>query len=252
MNNKLTILVCLLCLIYACKEDFSLVRIEGERIEINDSISENKEIEAFVTPYRERVDKELDAIIAYAKDNYAKTDGALNSTIGNLMADAIIELGSPIYKSRTGNSIDIAMSNYGGIRAPISKGPITARTGYEIMPFENTLMVLKMKGVQINKLVDYLANSSRAHPISGLSIEIDGNNKVISALVNGESIDDQKSYHLATIDYLYNGGGGMSFLKETESVHILDYKLRNVLIDYFKKYDTIQPMVDNRFIKTER
>lgn len=237
------------CLFLTCKEDYNLTKIEGKRIEINDSLNSNSDIENFIRPYRERVDKELDSVIAYAKDYYQKGDGELNSTIGNLMADAILELGSPIYKTRTGHAIDIAMSNYGGIRADIDKGPITARTGYEIMPFENTLMILQMKGSKLKKLVDYLCQGKRAHPIAGLTLKVNKDYELVEALVNSEQIEDDKIYHLATIDYLYNGGDGMGFLKENEGVHNLNYKLRNVLIDYFKKHDTIQPTVDDRFIK---
>lgn len=251
MINKpiLSLLIC--CIILSCRKDYNLTKIEGQRIEINDSLKGDDNIEAFVKPFREFVDKELDSVIAYAKSNYFKDDGELNSTIGNLMADAIIELGSPIYESRTGNAIDVAMSNSGGIRADIDKGPITARTAYEIMPFENTLMIVKMKGSGIMQLVDYLCKGKRANPISGLSIKVDKEYELLEALVNGKPIEDDRIYHLATIDYLYNGGGGMRFLKQNEGVHNLNYKLRNVIIDYFKKYDTIQPVVDDRFIKVD-
>ena len=54
---------------------------------------------------------------------------------------------------------------------------------------------------------------------------------------------------MATNDYLYNGGDRMTFFQPNEGLHVLDYKIRNVLIDYFKKQDTLNPKRDRRFIQ---
>ena len=62
-------------------------------------------------------------------------------------------------------------------------------------------------------------------------------------------IDFNKSYYVATNDYLISGGDGMDFFKASEEVIILDYKIRNALIDYFMKTDTISPVADDRFIQ---
>jgi 2',3'-cyclic-nucleotide 2'-phosphodiesterase (5'-nucleotidase family) len=227
-----------------------LERIEGKRIEINDSIQGVSKIEAFIEPYREHVNKNLDSVLAYSVDTYSKSDGDLNTAIGNLMADAIIEQSNPIFKSRTGHNIDIVLVNHGGIRAILSKGNTTTRTAYEIMPFENSVVVTELKGLQVKELISYLQKAKRAHPISGLTIELDKNYDLIEAKVNGELIDDHKIYYVATNDYLYGGGDRMDFFRKSDTLHVLDYKIRNVLIDYFTKKDTINPVIDNRFIKT--
>ena len=67
------------------------------------------------------------------------------------------------------------------------------------------------------------------------------------ALINKSTIDFNKTYYVATNDYLYNGGDRMYFLKSKDSVINLDYKIRNLLIDYFKKIDTLRPKIDDRF-----
>lgn len=227
-----------------------LERIEGKRIEINDSIKGISKIEDFIKPFRDHVNKNLDSVISYSVDTYSKTDGDLNTAIGNLMADAIIEQSNPIFKSRTGHNIDIVLINHGGIRAILSKGNITTRTAYEIMPFENSVVVTELKGLQVKELISYLQKAKRAHPISGLTIKLDKNYDLIEAKVNGELIDDNKIYYVATNDYLYGGGDRMDFFQKSDTLHVLDYKIRNVLIDYFTKKDTINPIIDNRFIKT--
>ena len=166
------------------------------------------------------------------------------------MADAVLEESNPIFESRTGETIDMVLLNHGGIRAILSKGNITTRTAYEIMPFENSVVVTKLKGTYVNELIAYLQKAKRAHPIAGLSIKLGDNYELLEAKIDGENIDETKTYNVATNDYLYSGGDSMDFFQKSDTLYILDYKIRNVLIDYFTKKDTINPVIDNRFIKT--
>lgn len=242
------LLYILLC--FNCKQpkDY-LTKIEGKQIPISDSIAINPDIEAYIKPYRIHIEKDLDSVLAYAKDTYTKTDGAFNTAIGNYMADAVFDESNPIFKNRTGKNIDMVILNHGGIRSIISKGPIKTRTAFEIMPFENSIIVVALKGSQIDSLTNYLSKAHKAHPISKLQLTIDKNFDVIEASINGKKIEKDTIYYVATNDYLYNGGDGMTFFKPNEGVFTLDYKIRNALIDNFKKVDTINPVKDKRFIQ---
>ncbi|MEH6536270.1 MAG: 5'-nucleotidase [Psychroserpens sp.] len=249
MNYKHSLLIICLIIFSSCKKDVHLYKIEGQQINISDSLQTNSDIENFIKPYRENVNKNLDSILTYAVATYTKSDGEFNTAIGNMMADAVYEESNPIFKSRSGKDIDFVLLNHGGIRSIISKGNITSRTAYEVMPFDNSIVVVKLKGAQVKELIDYLVRAKRAHPISKLNIvlDIDGNFK--SAGLNGKALDFSKTYNVATNDYLYNGGDHMDFFKPNDSLYVLDYKIRNVLIDYFKKTDTLNPVIDNRFIQ---
>jgi len=249
MNCKYFMLGVLICFFYSCKQEIHLFKIEGERIEINDTLASNQAIEDYIKPYKEHVEKELDSALAYAVDTYSKNDGELNTAIGNFMADAVFELSNPIFKSRTGKNIDMVLLNHGGIRSILSKGNITSRTAYEIMPFDNSVVVAELKGTYVLELVRYLQNARRAHPISKLNIKLGSNFELIEATINNQPIDANKTYYVATNDYLYNGGDKMIFLKKSDSLYVLDYKIRNLLIDYFKKIDTLNPVIDDRFIQ---
>ncbi|MGF1556454.1 5'-nucleotidase [Paucihalobacter sp.] len=247
MTIKNLSIIAVALLFVSCKNDFQLVKIEGKRIEINDNLATNQDIENFVAPYRERINKDLDSVLAYAVDTYSKTDGHLNTAIGNLVADVVLEQSNPIFNSRTGNNIDFVLLNHGGIRSIISKGNVTTRTAFGVMPFENSVIVVALKGQQIEDLIAYLSRAKRAHPISGLQLELDKDFKVISSSVNGKPIEKHKIYYIATNDYLYNGGDGMVFFQPNEGEYVLDYKVRTTLIDYFKKVDTLNPVIDDRF-----
>lgn len=251
MKNKLILLLFAGLIINSCKQDYSTTKIVGKRNSISDSLKSNSEIEAFIKPYREKVNADLDSTLAYAADTYSKSDGELNTAIGNFMADAVFEMSNPVFQKRTKKSIDMVLLNHGGIRSVISKGNITSRTAYEVMPFDNSIYVTPMKGLQIKDMLSFLAEKKRAHPISKLKLTLNKDYTTKNALINDEAIDFEKTYYVATNDYLYNGGSNMNFLKSKDTVYDLNYKIRNLLIDYFKKIDTLQPTIDDRFTITK-
>jgi len=251
MNYKHFILFLSILIVSSCKQEgMHLTKIEGKQISINDSLEIDAEIENIIKPYRSHVNKGLDSVISYAVDTYSKSDGELNTAIGNLFADAIFEQANFVFKKRTGKNIDVVLVNHGGIRAIISQGNITTRTAYEIMPFENSLVVAEMTGKTItDSLIYYLSQAKRAHPISGLNLKLNKDFNVDEATIDGKPIEASKVYHVVTNDYLYNGGDRMTFFQTNDSLHVLNYKVRNALLDYFIKKDTIKPVIDDRFIQ---
>ena len=235
----------------SCKfsSDYTPARIEGKQLQITDSIPADESLSEFIQPYKENIDREMSQVLSYSLFDLTKRDGELNTAIGNMMADAVMELSNPVFKSRTGNSIDIVLLNHGGIRSSISKGPVTTRTAYQVMPFENEVVVAKMNGKYVRQMVHYLIDAGTAHPVSGLKLEIGKDNSIKKVLIKGQPLEDNKDYYVATNDYLLNGGDNMVFFSNASEVTDLDYKIRNLLIDYFKQQDTIAPVRDYRFIR---
>ncbi|MBP1840222.1 5'-nucleotidase C-terminal domain-containing protein [Formosa algae] len=247
--KQLMVCICLMFLVSCKTKTLNLTKIEGKEIPISAELPPDQDIANFIKPYHDHVINTLDSTLAYAPETYSKDNGTFNTAIGNLMADVIYEQANPIFKSRTGHDIDFVLLNKGGIRAPISKGNITLRTAYEIMPFENSVVVAAIKGKNVNAAMTYLSQSKSAHPVSKLKLAINSDFDVVEALVKGKAIDENKTYYVATNDYLYNGGDHMTFFKPNDSVYDLNYKLRNAFIDYFTKVDTINPVIDDRFIQ---
>lgn len=226
-----------------------LVKIEGKQITIDANYAEPDSINDYIKPYRNRINEVLDSTLAYASHKISKEDGLYNTSAGNLMADIILTQANPIFKSRTGKDIDFVLLNHGGIRSIISKGLVTARTAYEVMPFENTIVVVELNGKSIIDLVQYLINSKRAHPISGAQVILNKDNTLKALNIQGKPFNESKTYFVATSNYLVNGGDSMGFFKDGINVSETDYKIRNAIIDYFKKMDTLAPKVDNRYYK---
>lgn len=238
---------------YSCKNEpaYAPERIKSHLIPITPNTDQNQEITDLIKPYKEAIQAEMDSVLAYAPFSHTKKDSKLNTAVGNMMADAVFEMATPIFEKRAGYPFNAVLLNYGGIRSALNQGNITTRTAYELMPFENEVVVVELSGRQIKDLFDYLKNGT-AHPISGMEIVLTKDGEIKKARIQGQEIIDNETYFIATNDYLKNGGDGMYFFAKPISVLGLDYKIRNVLIDYFKKYDTISPVQDSRFTRENK
>ena len=253
-NTKLlyTIFVTTLTLwsLTSCKtKSYTNYLVEGKKIEINKNYPTNESIETFIAPYRSHIDKDLDSVISYCPETLDKNKGEWQTNIGNFMTDACMELANPVFNKQQGKSIDIVLLNFGGIRSIIPKGNITKRNAFEVMPFENSLIVIALKGEQIKALAQHIVTEKKAHPLNGLKIILNKDNVITSILFKDQPIDNNKIYYVGTSDYLANGGDNMSFFLKNEGTYDLNYKIRNVLIDYFYKHKTIEASNSQRIIK---
>lgn len=248
-TSKFLLLFFLLYTFWSCTDKLEVQKISGENIKIDQSLNEDDAINAFIEPYKSSIEKEMNTPLSYTPKAMFKNDTPYNTAIGNMMADAVFELANPVFFNRYQDSIDAVLLNHGGIRAGISKGTITTQTAYNIMPFENMVVVAKLKGSQVNALCQYLARAKRANPISNLQVSVDKDWNLKACSIGGKDIEISESYYIATSDYLVNVGDNMSFFKQADTIYSIDYKLRNLFIDYFKTKDTIKAQADDRFNK---
>lgn len=234
----------------SCKTDpNTLTRIQAKKIEIDTSLTAIDSIESYVQPYRNRINEVLDSTLAYAPKTLTKEDGKYNTSAGNLMADIVLQAANPIFKSRTNKEIDFVLLNHGGIRSIISKGNVTARNAYEVMPFENSIVVVELSGQSVVELVNFVKNSGRAHPIAGMQLVLRQDNEVASIKIQGKPLHEEQIYYVATNNYLVTGGDDMVFFKDAKNPINTDYLIRNAMIDYFMKVDTVKAVIDDRFYK---
>lgn len=237
--------------IVACKTESNQQK-HGYNIEINQQVLSDSSIVKYYQPFKKNLEESLmNTPISYSQETYKKNDGELNSSLSNMFADAIYEMSNPVFKKMSGKDIDIVILNNGGIRSIISKGNISEKTAFELMPFENSIVILELSGSSIIKMIDYLRKVKLQHPIRGLQIILNNDFSVNEANINGVGIEKEKKYSVATTDYLLEGGDKMYFLAETTKTIDINYKMRDVLIDYFKKNDTIKLATDDRFIRIQ-
>ncbi|MFT5754075.1 MAG: 2',3'-cyclic-nucleotide 2'-phosphodiesterase (5'-nucleotidase family) [Flavobacterium sp.] len=225
----------------SCKsKNYYNYEVNGSKININETFNSDRSIEQFIAPFRTHINKDLDSVLAYCPENLDKSKGKWETNIGLFMANVTYDLANPIFMKRENKLIDICLLNHGGIRSLIPKGNVTTRTAFNVMPFENSVVVIGLSGLKIRELAEYITSERKPHPLHGLKIYLNKSNEVSKIEINNLPIDDAKTYYVVTSDYLANGGDSMTFFVDSQLKYDLDYKLRNLLIDYFKKVDTIE------------
>ena len=165
-------------------------------------------------PVKNHLDKKLDPDFSAIVDEYtASVSYKMEEVIGNC-PQAIRKSApeSPLY-NLTGDALiwmakeymdvdaDVSLYNSGGLRSEISAGDLTIGNVYAVYPFDNVLSIVTLKGSDLKTMFNYVA-SSGGLPVSSSVKLVISNKKVKSVTVNGKSIDNNKTYTVATIDYL--------------------------------------------------
>ena len=206
------LLLTFICTISCAEKKYAVTRIEGKQIGVTDKNTEVTQIENFIKPFRDKIDADLNKVLANAPETLDKS-GEWQTPMGNFLTDITFEKSNAVFQLREKKSIDICLLNHGGIRSIIPKGAVTARTAYEIMPFENSAIVIGLKSEQIIEIVNYIISEKKPHPLYGLTFTIDKLGQPINILVNGMPIDKSKIYYVVTSYFLYTGGEKMNFFK---------------------------------------
>jgi 2',3'-cyclic-nucleotide 2'-phosphodiesterase / 3'-nucleotidase / 5'-nucleotidase len=133
------------------------------------------------------------------------TPGGGDSGIGDLVSDAM----------REAAGADIALQNSGGLRADLPEGVVTRGALYEVMPFDNTIVVEQLTGTEVRSLF-----ADRALPQSGLRVSIDparpeGQRLAGLTLADGRPIDPAATYTVAMNNFMAQGGDNLALLSRT-------------------------------------
>ena len=213
----------------ACKPNYLLQSHNNEVIGV-EYIADSS-ILSIIDPYQRKIEDKMNEVLSYTKNDLIK--GKPQSTIGNFVTDLCLNY----------TDAHLCIMNYGGLRTNITQGNITRGKIYELMPFENELVVVKLNKDDYIKLVNYIV-SRGGEPFSGINIVINRNREIInySWPVN---FDKGEKIRVLTSDYLANGGDDMSFLKEKKQQK-LGIKLRDAIINFCIKKDTINIELDDR------
>ncbi|MDX2174604.1 MAG: 5'-nucleotidase [Bacteroidota bacterium] len=213
----------LLLLTSSCSKHFVEQKTEPTHYSLKE-YNENESVKKTLSIYKFKVDSATNSIIASTTD-YITKDGA-NCALGNFCCDALYYGAKKFYKN---DSVDLVILNRGGLRINLPKGDIKIGTIFELMPFENELVMVTIKG---EKLLEVLPNlADKPHPFYGMKVEINAKREVF-ATVKKAQIDKTKNYNIITSDYLAYGGDNFSFLKNPVEMKKSNLKIRDVFIDY--------------------
>ncbi len=199
--------------LFSCRQSsYHLERVEGKLITIDqtlDSAPDQRYIN-ILKPYKTTVDSVMNRVIGVC--DVTLKGSRPESLLSNLVADVLREAAVQVQDSPA----DMGLVNMGGLRNILTKGDITTGSVYEVLPFENSLCVVTLKGSDLKTLFEQIA-AAKGEGVSGVRLRISADGKLLNATINNKPVEDEKLYTVATIDYLADGNDGMAALTQAQN-----------------------------------
>jgi 2',3'-cyclic-nucleotide 2'-phosphodiesterase (5'-nucleotidase family) len=232
MLKQLTIFFSFLFLTACSIQTFQL---SSTNYKVSDYPTKDTAASRLLAPYKDSLRKSMNAVIGFSVYGLSKKQP--ESNIGNFMANAM--MGMAMQKFNT--KVDAAFVNYGGIRSYIPKGEITIGKVFELMPFDNLIVLQKISGEVLQQFLNHIA-SRNGWPIAGIRFGIK-EKQAINVLINGEPINLTKIYTIANSDYVANGGDNCDMLKKLPQQNV-NLIFRDALIEYIKQQTALGNSID--------
>ena len=229
-------------LLASCHSSYQVARMEGGRIPVDSTwdVEPDAEAMALLAPYKQQIDSVMGRVIGSAEVSMDRFRP--ESPLSNLIADVLREVAMEVQ----GVPADMGLINMGGIRNSLSEGPITIENIFEVLPFENSLCVLTMKGAAMKLLFDNIAVRG-GEGVSGIELEITKEGKVLRALVGGKPVEDDRTYTVATVDYLADGNDGLTaFMQADKRVCPQGATVRDIFTKYVERHAAAGKKITSR------
>jgi 2',3'-cyclic-nucleotide 2'-phosphodiesterase (5'-nucleotidase family) len=211
--------------------------------------------------FDERADLTLETHISHLKREKNKKMGQFIGTskevllsfspvspLSNLLVDMLFEWGNNYLISKKMNQADLALMNFGGIRAALPQGKITVGDIYQIAPFDNTVTFVFVKGSELKKMFDGFTERRNAIMANIQTTYRTG--RLISYTISGAQLEEDKIYTIVTINFIAVGGDDFLSQVNFESTLHLDVLVRDIFINEIKKKTVqnieIESKIDDR------
>lgn len=193
---------------------------------------------AQLAPVKADLEREMNVQIGYAAQDMWV--GEPECPMLNWASDALWEAAKRAYPGH----VDIAIVNMGGMRCSWQAGPITRGCVFELMPFDNRLVVLTLQGKEIIELCESFARYG-GQGVAGMRVKtVDG--QLADVTIGGKDVHPTALYTVATSDYLSGGADHMEALTKYVDYWKSDLLIRDLYLEAVREQDTIRAAVDGR------
>lgn len=208
----------------SCSNIFIPVQNEYDNYRVSQDNPRDSALSLLMKPYRDSINKTMNDVVGFAPVTLEKRSP--EGSLGNFMTDAML-YGA---KQKFGLPVDVAFTNTGGIRiSQIPQGNVTRGKIFELMPFDNLVVVQELKGSELQEFLDMTA-SRGGWPVAGLTMQI-RDKKAVNVKINGAPLEPAKKYLVVNSDYVASGGDDANVLRKIPQQN-RGYLLRDALFDY--------------------
>lgn len=202
-------------------------KTQDTSINIIETTTEHQQAATLISPFKDSLEKEMNEVLVLSSEEFPKEKGKPETKLGNLVADLSMEIAQKMYDG----NIDFCLLNFGGLRTSLPKGEITRGKIFELMPFENELVVVSISQDSLNSLINYL-NRVGGQPVSGVKVKFYQDNQEVKYKYRKNDKSLNTTYKILTSDYLANGGDNMTFFLNPINYEKVGIKLRDAIIQY--------------------
>ena len=228
MYSSVSIRVAVLLAVVAitgCATSYQPNKVQYDSVRITDKAPKDAQVQALLKPYSDSVNSSMNKVIAELA--IAMEKKMPEGTLNNLLADALLSEANAAY-----GKVDAAFVNYGGVRiSQIPAGPITIGKVFEVMPFDNLLIIQELKGSVFQEFLNKIAERG-GWPVAGVQFVIK-DKKAQDILVGGKPLDPQATYRVANSDYIANGGDDCDMLRKLPQIN-KGILMRDAFLQYFE------------------
>ncbi|MDD3535976.1 MAG: bifunctional UDP-sugar hydrolase/5'-nucleotidase [Candidatus Cloacimonetes bacterium] len=186
----------------------------------------------------------MDEIVGYSTVHLSRTNVDAQSLMGNTIVEAMKYM----------VDADFSFLNLGGVRAEIKNGPVTYRSIFEVMPFDNMVVSFTCDGEFLRKIIETRVEGSRAGLIvAGVNVVYSKKrpnfDRVTSLKIGGKAWDPKATYKVVTTDFLMQGNAGLNLLMYVpeENITYHQINLRDAIVHYFKHKSPVTMKLDDRW-----
>lgn len=231
-------------LLASCQKHLAVSGSEYKQYGIDQQVGADSAIIRYYRPFKEKMQAEMDRVVGQTEEALTKPSDP-ETLMGNFFADAMLKEGL-----KKDPSIQFTLATKGGLRTTFPKGNITVSHVFELMPFENEMVVLKLSGQNVQQVIDFIARKG-GEPVAGIRMKI-RDNKAYDVTIGGQPFDINKTYNLLTYDYLADGGDELECLRNPLERREISQKVRDALFenisDLTRQGKKITAQLDGRIV----